>query len=201
MAERQRGRGVDRGESAGNDNEGGERMTEIPRNKICNRCGERYGVHVGTTCRDGCNGNFDNKDEQPVTEFKAGHWYIWVGPKKRRADWNNEPDESGQRGMDFILDGKPHRCTEGFGALASFPESPSPEHCWRWSDGLEYFREVPAPGKKEDTASLNCRCSVGPITINFPDGSLKTLEGFSEPKKVSSKAQRRREILARLKIE
>jgi hypothetical protein len=175
-------------------------MTEIPRNKICNRCGERYGVHVGTTCRDGCNGNFDNKDEQPVTEFKAGHWYIWVGPKKRRADWNNEPDESGQRGMDFILDGKPHRCTEGFGALASFPESPSPEHCWRWSDGLEYFREVPA--LEADLHEFNCQCIIpSPIMINGKMFLEKYGIAPIEKTSISSKAQRRREILARLKIE
>jgi hypothetical protein len=177
-------------------------MTGISINKICNRCGERYWVHNGTTCRDGEKGGFEDKDEKLVTEFKEGHWYKWIGPKKRRPRWNGSSDGLGPGDMDFILDGKPHRCTKRHGDYqASFPESPNPGHCWDWTDGLEYFREVPAPGKKEDTESLNCRCSTSPITINYSDGSSRTFYGFSEPKKVSSKTQRRREILARLKIE
>jgi hypothetical protein len=178
-------------------------MMGIPiMDKICSRCGERYGVHNGTTYRDGEKGGFDDKDGKPVTEFNVGHWYQWVGLKKRRPRWNGSSDGLGPGNMDFILDGKPHRCTKRNGDYqASFPESPNPGHCWDWTDGLEYFREVPAPEKKEDMASLNCRCSVGPTTIKDFDGIFRTLDGFTEPKKVSSEAQRRREILARLKIE
>jgi hypothetical protein len=168
-------------------------MMGIPiMDKICSRCGERYGVHNGTTCRDGEKGGFDDKDGKPVTEFEVGKWYKWVGPKVRGDGWNHAGE------MDFVFDGVPHKCILGRGAGADF-EDHRRGFEWGWGD-LSSFREVPAPGKV-DSGSLNCRCSTSPITIKFPNETLRMPEGFWVLKKVSSKAQRRREILARLKIE
>jgi len=79
-----------------------------------------------------------------ITEFKAGHWYVWTGPKERQACWN----ESGM--MDFILDGKPHQCKHGNDVFASFYDSPDPDYEWFWSPAdLRYFKEVPAPHTEE----------------------------------------------------
>jgi hypothetical protein len=123
-------------------------------------------------------------------EFRVGHWYQLVKPIPY------DPHQYGD--MAYACDGKPQFCTySSCGGTAQF----AGQEGTQWSYPMDCFSEVPAPGKKEDMASLNCRCSTSPITINYSDGSSRTFDGFSEPKKVSSKAQRRSEILARLKIE
>jgi hypothetical protein len=68
-----------------------------------------------------------------VTEFKVGHWYRWTGPKERPHRWNSYGE------MDFMLDGKPHRCevSDGYFAQLSVPLS----RTWFWESGIEYIVE------------------------------------------------------------
>ena len=75
----------------------------------------------------------------PITAFKSGKWYKWVGPYERQPSWNDRGK------MDFILDGKPHRCREGAENWASFYDSPDPNFRWSWDSDIANFRKVPAP--------------------------------------------------------
>lgn len=70
------------------------------------------------------------------TEFESGEEYVWVGPKSRQRNFNT----SG--GMDFILDGRPHKCNLACDSTASFFDSPSPDHKWVWRDDLHNLRKA-----------------------------------------------------------
>ena len=73
-----------------------------------------------------------------IKGFVSGKWYRYIGPGKETDDitWN----ENGQ--MDFLLDGKPHKCKEGNYSDASFFDSPDPNREWEFRRGLNYFEEV-----------------------------------------------------------
>lgn len=79
--------------------------------------------------------------QQPITGFKSSHWYCWTGPKKRRP-------KGWIKTMDFMRDGKPHRCNVGTTPTrakgsASFYDSPgSPNTAWFWGgSSFKHFRE------------------------------------------------------------
>lgn len=80
-----------------------------------------------------------------IKGFVSGKWYRYIGPGKEKdtISWN----ESGW--MDFLLDGKPHKCNEGYDNTASFFDSPDPNRAWgfqkpqKYMGGdLRYFEEV-----------------------------------------------------------
>jgi hypothetical protein len=169
-------------------------MKGISMDKICNRCGECYGVHNGTTCRDGGTGGFDDKDEKPVTEFKAGNWYRLVKPLPYNPRMYGD--------MVVACDGKPHLCT--YASCDGSTQFEGQEGT-RWTYPAHCFIEVPEPVEKElsyDLHGLNCQCIIpSPIMINGKMFLEKYGIAPIEKTSISSKAQRRREILARLKIE
>ena len=78
-----------------------------------------------------------------ITEFKVGHWYKWTGPKVRPEGWNSEGK------MDYMLDGKPHRCEvvedDTFFAQLSVLDPQT----WYWSDGIVYIVEYNPTGQLE----------------------------------------------------
>jgi hypothetical protein len=163
-------------------------MTEIPMTKKCNRCGERYQMHNGTTCRDGGPGDFEDKDEQPVTEFKAGHWYQRVKPMPYNPRMYGD--------MAVACDGKPHLCTYASSDGTQFEG----QEGTRWIYPARCFIEVPEPEEKElsyDLHGLNCQCIIPSPIMYLEKYVIAPIEKTS----ISSKAQRRREMLARLKIE
>ena len=73
-----------------------------------------------------------------IKEFVSGKWYRYIGPGKGKDNivWNNEGE------MDFLLDGKPHKCNEGNRYVASFFDSPDPDCLWSFTGKLNYFEEV-----------------------------------------------------------
>ena len=77
--------------------------------------------------------------------LESGKWYMWTGSTGstlRPIGWNS----SGY--MDFMLDGKPHRCRSGSGHDGAFDDSPHPDREWSWRSGFEYIKEVSDPTSK-----------------------------------------------------
>jgi hypothetical protein len=91
-----------------------------------------------------------------IQKFEVGKWYRWTaGVISRPHQWN--PDGE----MDFILDGKPHKCVAISApeevqpflnpdhAVAAFEDQPNPAggdlYVWDWDSSREYFEEVPLP--------------------------------------------------------
>ena len=82
-----------------------------------------------------------------ITKFVAGKYYR-CSLLKRPFSWNKDG------AMDFMLDGKWHKCKETSGdKYASFYDSPNPEYEWIWN-GLDYFEE------KDDYLSLKDELAV-----------------------------------------
>jgi len=71
-----------------------------------------------------------------IKKFKSGKSY------KLREEGFNHIVWNGDGKMDFLKDGKPHRCKIGGRYLASFFDSPSPDREWAFPFSLEYFDEV-----------------------------------------------------------
>jgi len=80
-----------------------------------------------------------------IERFEVGKWYALPRGMSRPGDFN-------ERGlMDFMLDGKPHRCLDAKGMYASFEDQLSlprdvwpfnKEHKWNWNSVREYLMEV-----------------------------------------------------------
>lgn len=67
------------------------------------------------------------------TGFKSGKWYRYIGDK-----YSNYADEGE---MDFMKDGKFHKCNKGERRCASFYDSTDPNWKWVWID-LKNFIEM-----------------------------------------------------------
>jgi hypothetical protein len=89
-----------------------------------------------------------------ATELITGKWYRWTGPKTRIYGWNG----SGE--MDFMLDGKPHVCSYGFGEYGKFQDSPDPGFEWQWI-GIKYMEEVKQDSKRRPTVGDTARVVAG----------------------------------------
>lgn len=82
-----------------------------------------------------------------VKELKSGHYYKWIGSKKRPDDWNDEGN------MDFMLDGKPHLCIEGGSDIGVFPDSRRPDWEWIWGDALANFVDCGTNARTQSVAT------------------------------------------------
>ena len=68
--------------------------------------------------------------KEPLKEFKAGHWYRYIG-SKQCPDYFVDIEE-----MAFVLGGKPLKCKKGSGRGADFGDG----RMWLWN--LEDFEEI-----------------------------------------------------------
>lgn len=87
----------------------------------------------------------DEKYLSEIKEFHEGDWIVWIGgvpakPKVVLENWSN--------GMDFILDGKPHKVKNVENSLltiprrASFFDAPRPDMAFFWGENLHHMRKV-----------------------------------------------------------
>lgn len=66
-----------------------------------------------------------------IKEFKEGKWYIYTG--KRQSIWSSGGE------MDFMLDGKPHKCVSANGDWADFEGNERDFLLWNWGDLTNFF--------------------------------------------------------------
>ena len=78
------------------------------------------------------------KKYTPIEGFVSGKWYVYHGTEPE-GNWNHDGE------MDFVLDGKPHLCTDGYSKRATFYDDGK---SWLWGD-LSLWEEVPGPKKEE----------------------------------------------------
>ena len=71
-----------------------------------------------------------------IDKFEVGKSYV-CSLRERGDRWNREGE------MDFLLDGKPHKCIGADGMDAIFEETPKTEWCFYFDE--EHFSEVTAP--------------------------------------------------------
>lgn len=76
-----------------------------------------------------------------VDFFEDGKTYKWIGGSERPFGWNMDGF------MDFLLDGKPHKVTKGYGDLASFEDTPDDndygrDFQWSFASTKDMFVEV-----------------------------------------------------------
>jgi hypothetical protein len=109
-------------------------------------------------------------------ELKTGHYYKWNGPNKRPSDWNYGGE------MDFMLDGKPHLCTDGRGKYGKFDDSPSPELRWCWDGDLKYMTDCGTKEGNMDKKAAIKRLDALEEYIRDQENSMR--DGKEEAKKL-----------------